>query len=371
MNFDEKTRLDNESTYDLTEKTELDNGYTTNYEDIANNDNVVEPVQKSGGKWKAVTIGSTVGILMGAAGAFAGNEVINGSGSVLRFTDDDTNAVADEAKDEAETEAGIEEVIVADDAAIDVATEELSATEELPVSEDALIEEPILETEVLPVAEPVFEPVYVTTAVNDDMSFEDAFAVAREEVGPGGLFVWQGNVYNTYYAEEWNAMSPESQDAFVDTASNVNIPLYNNVNDDYFAYEPDTAQDIMVAPEADDDVRIIGVYEENIDGQNMYIGELEMDGENVVLVDGDQDGLFDVLIADMDGDGMIADNEFVDISSDGIMVSDLANGAIISDSESLVSNDGVNDYTGSPADYEAPDHSDMPDYMNDADVSMC
>lgn len=370
MNFDEKTRLDNESTYDLTEKTELDNGYTTNYEDIANNDNVVEPVQKSGGKWKAVTIGGTVGILMGTAGAFAGNEVINGSGSVFRSTDDDTNVVVDDSKDESEIEAGIEEVIVADDAAIDVATEELSATEELPVSEDALIEEPILETEVGPVAEPVFEQIYVTPTVNDDMSFEDAFATAREEVGPGGLFVWHGNVYNTYYAEEWNAMSSESQDAFVDTASNVNIPLYNNVNDDYFAYEPDTAQDIMIVPEAeaDDDVHIIGVYEENIDGQNMYIGELEMDGENVVLVDGDQDGLFDVLIADMDGDGMIADNEFVDISSDGIMVSDLANGAIISDNESLVSN---GDYMGSPAEYEAPDHSDMPDYMNDADVSMC
>lgn len=47
--------------------------------------------------------------------------------------------------------------------------------------------------------------------VNDEMSFADAFAAARAEVGAGGAFVWHGEVYGTYTAAEWNAMSEEQQ----------------------------------------------------------------------------------------------------------------------------------------------------------------
>ena len=51
----------------------------------------------------------------------------------------------------------------------------------------------------------------------DDKSFADAFAEAREEVGPGGFFEWRGDVYNTYYKEEWEAMSPEQQHDFMES----------------------------------------------------------------------------------------------------------------------------------------------------------
>ena len=47
--------------------------------------------------------------------------------------------------------------------------------------------------------------------VNDDMTFSEAFAAARSEVGAGGAFVWHGNVYGTFNAQEWDAMSPEEQ----------------------------------------------------------------------------------------------------------------------------------------------------------------
>ena len=47
--------------------------------------------------------------------------------------------------------------------------------------------------------------------VNDEMSFAEAFAAARAEVGAGGAFVWNGEVYGTYTAAEWNAMSEEQQ----------------------------------------------------------------------------------------------------------------------------------------------------------------
>ena len=38
--------------------------------------------------------------------------------------------------------------------------------------------------------------------VSDDVSFNEAFADARAQVGPGGVFEWHGRVYGTYYKEE-------------------------------------------------------------------------------------------------------------------------------------------------------------------------
>ena len=51
----------------------------------------------------------------------------------------------------------------------------------------------------------------VASGVDDSMSFSQAFAAARHEVGPGGLFEWRGNTYGTYYANEWNAMSADDK----------------------------------------------------------------------------------------------------------------------------------------------------------------
>lgn len=45
-------------------------------------------------------------------------------------------------------------------------------------------------------------------------NFSDAFAQAREQVGPGGAFEWNGKVYGTYYETEWNAMSQAEQAEF-------------------------------------------------------------------------------------------------------------------------------------------------------------
>lgn len=53
----------------------------------------------------------------------------------------------------------------------------------------------------------VDDEVTVATGVSDDMSFGEAFAAARAEVGAGGVFEWHGGLYGTYYADEWNHMS--------------------------------------------------------------------------------------------------------------------------------------------------------------------
>ena len=54
----------------------------------------------------------------------------------------------------------------------------------------------------------------IAYGVSDDMTFSEAFAAARQEVGPGGVFQWNGNVYGTYYANEWENLSSEQQNAF-------------------------------------------------------------------------------------------------------------------------------------------------------------
>jgi len=45
----------------------------------------------------------------------------------------------------------------------------------------------------------------------DDMSFDDAFAAARAEVGPGNAFEWRGGLYGTFLADEWNEMSDDEK----------------------------------------------------------------------------------------------------------------------------------------------------------------
>lgn len=58
------------------------------------------------------------------------------------------------------------------------------------------------------------EYMQVATSVDDSMSFSEAFAAARREVGAGGLFVWHGQTYGTYYKEEWDAMSEADKEEY-------------------------------------------------------------------------------------------------------------------------------------------------------------
>lgn len=66
----------------------------------------------------------------------------------------------------------------------------------------------------------------IATTINDDMSFNQAFASARVEVGAGGAFEWKGKVYDTYYNEEWDAMS-DDQKVQYNHSVHVDIPEDN------------------------------------------------------------------------------------------------------------------------------------------------
>lgn len=54
----------------------------------------------------------------------------------------------------------------------------------------------------------------ISTRVNDSMSFEEAFNIAREEVGGGGVFMWNGQMFGTYTQAEWDNLSTADQKDF-------------------------------------------------------------------------------------------------------------------------------------------------------------
>lgn len=88
--------------------------------------------------------------------------------------------------------------------------------------------DPLLET-----AQP--EAASLATSVNDDMSFSEAFAAARDEVGAGGVFEWHGQHYNTFYKEEFEAMSPTE---ISDYYASVNQTDFNQIQEELTNLEP-------------------------------------------------------------------------------------------------------------------------------------
>lgn len=192
----------------------------------------------------------------------------------------------------------------------------------------------------------------VATSVNDDMSFTDAFNAAREEVGSGGVFEWHGYIYSTYTDDEWNSMSEaereeygshfnwtpeESDDVTASVASDVDTDDVE-VTVDGPADEPYAQEDVADVEPAggndphlvdasdvvdvdDPEVEVLGVIHDDEAGAN--IGGMLVGDQQVVLVDVDNDQAFDVMVADVDNNGTITDNEVIDISSHGITVDQL------------------------------------------------
>lgn len=121
----------------------------------------------------------------------------------------------------------------------------------------------------------------VATGVDDSMSFSQAFAAARHEVGPGGLFVWHGNTYGTYYANEWNAMSPEEHDQYWadvhHTTSSLNedaeeISNFEPIGDTEDGQEADLLSDNQEQQETEEPQEA-EIQQENLEGGSTNIEE--------------------------------------------------------------------------------------------------
>lgn len=176
-----------------------------------------------------------------------------------------------------------------------------------------------------------------TTASSDGQSFRDAFDAARAELGPGGVFSWNGNLYNTYTADEWNAMSDEEKEAFAQQISPEVSPedidaseLAQAENDEESEDTDVTVASVEEAPQTeeqnviaandktenanDDDVRVVGFGEVTLDnGQNVTVEELDYNGQRVAVIDLDQDGEADIAISDLNHNQQMDEGEVIDL----------------------------------------------------------
>lgn len=203
--------------------------------------------------------------------------------------------------------------------------------------------------------------------VSDSMSFSEAFAAARAEVGPGGSFTWHGKVYGTYYKNEWDSMSSEEQRDFQMAAINgehSTAPGHEASQANNYAYakpvdpvpaeepyeEPKGQEVTLVDPEpvSDDEVRVLGIDQVmDEDGQLHEAALIDFGGNVAMVVDTDGDNVYDVMAADFNGDGEITPDEInPNIGEAGLTVGDVQGQYMAQEQEDVQFNnecDGLSD----------------------------
>lgn len=179
--------------------------------------------------------------------------------------------------------------------------------------------------------------------VDDSMSFAHAFDAARAQVGAGGVFTWRGNIYNTYTADEWKAVSdddkhllaervkPEIPAADVDTKQ---VAEEQVTNDDVQIARDDAQtqnHDVEIQPgrvndadthettwndlaQNENDVRIVGFKDVPIGyDQSVIMQELDINGQRVAVIDVDKDGEPDLAMTDLNHNQQMDEGEVIDL----------------------------------------------------------
>ena len=273
------------------------NDENTQYDDTQEVKNEETNQPKKGATWRKVAFGTGTGILLGGAASFATTKVMAATGE-------------EEEQPENEEFHVVEDTNAMSDGEVDIAT-----------------------------------------GVTDDMSFGEAFAAARAEVGSGGAFVWQGNVYSTFTAEEWDSMSAEEREEYnnhfnwgAGTAAQEEEVEVVSVNHEEGETIADPEEITSEPEEVSADVEVLGVVHDEASGAN--IGTMTVDGQDVYLIDVDGGDDFDYMAVDLNQDGEITEDELVDISNEQISVSHFASQAA---EPMYVSNDNEPDYLNDTA----------------------
>lgn len=165
--------------------------------------------------------------------------------------------------------------------------------------------------------------VHEAHSVTDDMSFSEAFATARAEVGAGGAFVWHGQVYGTYRADdpEWMEMTAEDRAAHSqEILAQVHARPYTPTADEpEIVPAPEARVDAYDAPAADEDeyvddidVHILGVGEIPTPYGNVQAGVGVLDDHRAVFADTDGDDMVDTVLIDINDNGQLDRGEVFD-----------------------------------------------------------
>lgn len=283
---------------------------------MINEETIFENRQQSNGQkkqsennaWVNVTLGGVSGILMGAGLMYAGMAHAKGTPGEVPAANPQPEAEIVTGKPEGEVQApqpaGGQEQL---------AQQDTNTNETIEVHHHYHYD---------------VDTVYVTE-VDTDLSFGEAFAAARAEVGPGGVFVWHGGVYNTFTAEEWNSMTPAQKNDF---ASHVHVHTHvDNIvipTDDHIdVVLIPGAEDVVVVPAGEDVVVVDQQTADNFDFSDdvHVVGYADVDGHLAVGYDSTNDGQADVVIIDVDDNHCISNPDLVfDDEGNVSTVSDIA-----------------------------------------------
>lgn len=384
------------------------------------NENTVPAAPQDGGRWKLITMGGAAGILVGAGALYAGTAVAGNTADDaldvdIEKADDEVvtleaeNGAAEAVGAQAQTASAVQGAQVATGAA-QVAVDDpaqpdnvISATATPAAGTTVNVNVSVGKAEEAQVAQPaeggdkavlysqvghveIYSEAPIAHGVDDSMSFSEAFAAARAEVGPGGVFHYRGGDYGTYYADEWQAMSQEEHEMYADSVhpevpvDKVDVPLENpnditiNIQIDGNAVHT-TIGDKPVEPEVElinasqeintgGDTPAEGMevtfegYEQvaGPGGEEVGVLGLTIEGQEVAMLDVDGDNQFDYAIADVNGDGEIQQGEVLDLNTGEAV-----------DFDSLGVTDGMEDPTLTA---DAGDIDLGADFINDADVQL-
>ena len=171
--------------------------------------------------------------------------------------------------------------------------------------------------------------------VGQGVSFGQAFAAARAEVGPGGVFYWHGGIYNTFTAEEWNSMSQTEKNDF---AQQVRPEIHPNELSTPTDANPQVVVvhhvyhhvEVHQSESNTEDVQIVGQQADNNDiqdGDVHIVGYANVQGHIAVGLDMNSDGMTDVAIIDVDDNLEVSSPDLV-VDRDGNMatVGEIVNG---------------------------------------------
>ena len=255
--------------------------------------------------------------------------------------------------------------------------------------------------------------------VSDSMSFSQAFAAARAQVGAGGVFSWHGGIYGTYYETEWNAMSPAQRAAYAHSvnpevrAHQVDTTHVNEHHPDVTVHTNNNSagrqqggnNDNQTQDHHDPDNNKTDNNEHNNNGQSRnnggggqqqegrfladdedvhVIARSTVQGHEAVAVDINNDNQPDAVIIDVDDNHVLSKPDVVILRDGrqgtvGEMAQEHRGGTMAADTDTATDNmetaedtDSLTeDPAASQASMENPEVApDMPDYMDDANIMV-
>ncbi|AXE21771.1 hypothetical protein DR864_28255 (plasmid) [Runella rosea] len=124
----------------------------------------------------------------------------------------------------------------------------------------------------------------VSDKVSDEMSFDEAFKAARNDVGPGGLFVWNETYYGTFSESEWESLPEAKKEQWITAVEPVIDPIV--------PVEDPIAKDEHVVIADRGEITWTGI-DKNGDGFAEVLTARVQGQPPIVMMDADNDGMLD------------------------------------------------------------------------------